>query len=61
MWHCIRFDIIRFIFMKRKRVKTYQLTSSHGFPKIKIGRQYLIPEEEFNKWEEKYCYKKYIL
>ena len=41
--------------------KTYQLINSQGFPKIKIGRQYLIPENEFNKWIEKYCYKKYIL
>ena len=30
--------------------KTYELIQSPGFPKLKIGRQYRIPKEEFDKW-----------
>ena len=39
--------------------KTYELIQSPGFPKIKIGRQYRISEEEFNKWIKKYSYNQY--
>lgn len=41
--------------------KTYELIQSPGFPKLKIGRQYRIPEEEFNKWIRKYSYNQYIM
>ncbi|MDD4370973.1 MAG: helix-turn-helix domain-containing protein [Anaerostipes sp.] len=30
--------------------KTYALIHTNGFPKIKIGRGYLIPRSEFDKW-----------
>ena len=39
--------------------KTYELIQSPVFPKIKIGRQYRISEEEFNKWIKKYSYNQY--
>lgn len=41
--------------------KTYELIQSPGFPKLKIGRQYRIPEEEFNKWIKRYSYNQYII
>ena len=36
--------------------KTSQLVNSPGFPKIKIGKQYRVPEEELEKWIKKYSY-----
>lgn len=30
--------------------KAYNLLKVEGFPYIKIGNQYLIPQEEFDKW-----------
>ena len=41
--------------------KTYELIQSPGFPKIKIGRQYRISEEEFDKWIKRYSYNQYIM
>lgn len=32
--------------------KVYQIIHSVGFPKIKIGRQFYIPIDEYNKWIE---------
>lgn len=34
------------------RAKSYEFIHSTGFPKIKIGRQYYIPIEEYEKWKK---------
>ena len=34
------------------REKSYQIIHSVGFPKIKIGKQYYIPVDKFDKWIE---------
>lgn len=39
--------------------KTSQLVNSPGFPKLKIGKQYRVPEEELVKWIKKYSYINY--
>lgn len=31
----------------------YKLICTKGFPSIKIGKRYYVPEEDFNKWIEK--------
>lgn len=41
--------------------KTSQLVNSPGFPKLKIGKQYRIPEEELIKWIKKYSYSSYTM
>ena len=33
--------------------KTYQLVEAKGFPKIKIGKQYYIPEDDLERWVQK--------
>ena len=38
---------------------TYDIVKSSGFPSIKIGKRYLIPQSEFEKWLEKNLYKEY--
>lgn len=30
--------------------KVYALIRTKGFPKIKIGRNYYLPEEQYKKW-----------
>lgn len=30
--------------------KAYDIVKQKGFPKIKIGKQYYTPENEFNRW-----------
>lgn len=35
------------------RNKTYQLIETKGFPRIKVGKQYYIPEIDLEKWIEK--------
>lgn len=35
------------------RTKAYRLIEAKGFPKIKIGRQYYIPETDLEHWVEK--------
>lgn len=32
------------------RNKVYQIIESKGFPKIKVGKQYYIPENDLEKW-----------
>ena len=39
--------------------KTSQLVNTPGFPKLKLGKQYRIPEEELEKWIKKYSYANY--
>ena len=36
--------------------QTRKLVNSDCFPKIKIGRRILIPENEYEEWVKKYCY-----
>ncbi len=38
---------------------TYDIVKSSGFPSIKIGKRYLVPQIEFEKWLEKNVYKEY--
>ena len=33
--------------------KIYQIIGIKGFPKIKIGKQYYIPETDLERWVEK--------
>ena len=39
----------------------YTMVHQPDFPKIKIGRVYRIPKEEFEKYLRRYYYKKYDL
>lgn len=41
--------------------KAYNLIKSDGFPSIKIGRKYLVPKDEFDKWVKTYLYHEFIL
>jgi excisionase family DNA binding protein len=41
--------------------KAYNIISSEGFPSIKIGRKYIVPKEEFDKWVKTYTYHEYKL
>ncbi len=36
--------------------QTEKLVHSAGFPSIKIGGRYYIPEKEFEKWIKNNCY-----
>ena len=38
----------------------YRLIKSPGFPTIKIGRKYLIPEDEFETWVQNSLHKKLL-
>ena len=35
------------------RNKVYQIIEVKGFPRIKVGKQYYIPENDLEKWVEK--------
>lgn len=35
------------------RNKAYQIIESKGFPKIKVGKQYYIPEADLERWVAK--------
>lgn len=39
--------------------KVYDIINSNGFPKIKIGNRYYIPENAFYLWLKQYTYKEY--
>lgn len=41
--------------------KAYNLIKSDGFPSIKIGRKYLVPKDEFEKWVKTYLYHEFRL
>jgi excisionase family DNA binding protein len=41
--------------------KAYNLIKSDGFPSIKIGRKYLVPKDEFEKWVKTYLYHEFLL
>ena len=32
------------------RNKAYQIIEAKGFPKIKVGKQYYIPEADLERW-----------
>lgn len=32
------------------RDKTYALLKMKGFPSVRIGKQYLVPEDKLDKW-----------
>ena len=38
----------------------YRLIKSPGFPTIKIGRKYLVPEDEFETWVQNSLHKKLL-
>ncbi len=39
--------------------KAYAIIRKKSFPKIKIGKQYYIPEDAFKNWERTYLFKEY--
>ena len=39
--------------------KAYNVVGQKDFPKIKIGRNYYIPQDEFEKWTKNYLRKEY--
>lgn len=41
--------------------KTYKLIMLNGFPKIKIGKRYYIPEIDFKKYLEKHIGTKIVV
>lgn len=41
--------------------KAYQIVNQPGFPKIKIGRSILIPENKFNEFMNKLIGKEFTL
>lgn len=41
--------------------KAYTIIRTKGFPKIKIGRRYYIPEKEYEKWLKEHLRRKVIL
>ncbi len=45
--------------LKIGKTKTYQLVNKKDFPKIKMGRQILIPKSKFENFMEKLVYKEY--
>ncbi len=45
--------------LKIGKTKTYQLVNKKDFPKIKMGRQILIPKSKFEIFMEKLVYKEY--
>lgn len=36
--------------------KAYKIIQTKGFPRIKIGGRYYIPQKEFEKWLKAYLY-----
>lgn len=44
--------------LKIGRNKTYNLIHQEDFPKIEIGRSFIIPEDKFNEYMNKHIYKK---
>lgn len=43
------------------RNKVYQIINSGTIPKIQIGKQYYIPESEYNKWVNRNLHKQILL
>ncbi len=41
--------------------KSYAIISQKGFPVIKIGKNYYIPEDEFEKWIKNNLYKEVLM
>lgn len=41
------------------RDKAYALVKSKGFPSVRIGNRYIVPEKALNEWLENYQYKTY--
>lgn len=41
--------------------KAYKIVRQKDFPKIKIGRQYYIPQEKLEEWMNLYVRKEYVL
>ena len=41
--------------------RVYDIINTNGFPKIKIGNRYYIPEKAFYLWLNQYTYKEYHL
>lgn len=39
--------------------RAYEIVNQRDFPKIKIGKRFYIPEDEFEKWLETYIRKEY--
>lgn len=41
--------------------KVRKLVMHPNFPKIKIGRQYLIPKQKYQEWIERNLYKEVVI
>ncbi len=41
--------------------KAYELVNQDDFPKVKIGRTFLIPKAKVNEWVNRNMYKTYAL
>jgi excisionase family DNA binding protein len=39
--------------------KAYAIVNQKDFPKIKIGKTFYIPEDEFDKWVKRYLCKEF--
>ena len=39
--------------------KMYDIIKKKSFPKIKIGKQYYIPDDAFREWSRTYLYGEY--
>lgn len=43
------------------RNKVYQILNTNTLPKIKIGKQYYVPQSEYNKWVNRNLQKEILL
>ena len=44
-----------------RRNKVYQILNTNTLPKIKIGKQYYVPQSEYNKWVNRNLQKEILL
>ena len=43
------------------RDAAYSLVHSPGFPVLKIGKRYFIPEKKLGEWVEQHTYKQFLI
>ena len=41
--------------------RAYEIVNQSDFPKIKIGKRFYIPEDEYEKWIATYLRKEYMV
>lgn len=47
------------VILRMGRNKTLAVIKDKYFPKIKVGRSYLVPEDKLEEWIEEYTYKEF--